>query len=64
MVQAEQEAHSRGYALLILEVEDDNEPARRLYESLGYEYTGRGSDPVNMAMTQTIRLLLGEQPAS
>jgi len=64
MVQAEQEAHRRGYALLTLEVEDDNEPGRRLYESLGYKYTGRGSEPVNMAMTKTIRPLLGEQPAS
>jgi ribosomal-protein-alanine N-acetyltransferase len=51
---AEREACARGFVSLTIEVEDDNTPARALYEKLGFSYSGRGKDPVNVAMTKAL----------
>ena len=42
MATAEREARARGFGILLIEVEDDNAPARALYEKLGFTYNGRG----------------------
>lgn len=54
MAAAEREARARAFVTLTMEVEDDNVPARALYEKLGFTYCGRGKDPANIAMTKTL----------
>lgn len=51
---AEDEARRRGFRQLMIEVEEENEPARRLYEKLGFQYTGPGRDPEGLAMTKEL----------
>jgi ribosomal protein S18 acetylase RimI-like enzyme len=51
---AEQEARRRGFTSVTIEVEDDNAPAIALYEKLGFEHTGRGSEPVNLALRKPL----------
>jgi ribosomal protein S18 acetylase RimI-like enzyme len=42
----EQRARTRGCCKLTLEVQDDNEPARRLYARFGFQNFALGEDPV------------------
>ena len=50
----EGEARVRGFVALTIEVEDDNVPARALYEKLSFSYNGRGNDPANVAMVKAL----------
>lgn len=55
MSSAEEEARRRGFRQLTIEVEDDNTPARALYEKLDFRYGGRGKDAANVAMVKELR---------
>jgi ribosomal protein S18 acetylase RimI-like enzyme len=55
MSAAEEEACERGFRQLTIELEDDNTPARALYEKLGFQYSGRGKDAANVAMVKELR---------
>jgi ribosomal protein S18 acetylase RimI-like enzyme len=51
---AQAEAKRRGFTTITIEVEDDNVPAIALYEKLGFTHTGRGSEPVNLALRKPL----------
>ena len=55
MAAAEGEARRRGFRRLTIEVEDNNAPARALYEKLGYVYTGPGHAQNEIAMAKELR---------
>jgi [ribosomal protein S18]-alanine N-acetyltransferase len=44
LIRAQEDALSRGGSMLFLEVREDNEAARCLYESLGFAVIGRRAD--------------------
>ena len=57
----EAEARRRGFRRLTIEVEDNNPPARALYEKLGYRYTGRGHAPDELAMAKELAVAGAKQ---
>lgn len=54
MAAAEAEARRLGFRRLTIEVEDDNAPARALYQKPGYHDTGPGHAPNELAMTKDL----------
>jgi GNAT superfamily N-acetyltransferase len=54
MAAVEDEARRSGFRTLMIEVEDDNVPARSLYDKLGYELTGAGQETGNIALAKAL----------
>jgi ribosomal protein S18 acetylase RimI-like enzyme len=63
MTAAEEEARHRGFRSLTVEVEDDNAPARALYEKLGFQYTGPGHAANEIAMAKELQVKEGQWKA-
>jgi ribosomal protein S18 acetylase RimI-like enzyme len=51
---AEAEARDRGFVEVTIEVEDDNVPALALYEKLGFEHVGRGTEENYLALRKPL----------